>query len=108
VSKIEQIPPAARIIVPLGVPSPTRLAIHPSHVSPRDLPEFATMGRGGPEHTFEPAAVRYIKLGENGKWAANALEQGIIPFGYRPVDHPACLARDWDKVRRQLAGTSAR
>jgi hypothetical protein len=62
------------------------------------------MGGGGPDQTFEPVAVRYIKLGENGKWATNALEQGIIPFGYRSVDHRACLAGNWDEVRRQLVG----
>lgn len=56
------------------------------------------------DETFEPGAVRYIKLGQNGKWAAEALEQGIIPFGYALVDHKACLAGDWDEVRRQLAG----
>src|ERR1700720_1635473 len=53
---------------------------------------------------FEPAAVRYIKLGENGKWATNALERGIIPFGYRSVAHGLCVAGNWDEVRRQLLG----
>jgi hypothetical protein len=82
--------------------SPNPLAIHPSEAISRDLPEFPTMGHGHYDKTFAPAAVRYIKLGENGKWAARALEQGKIPFGYRPVDHRACLAGDWGEVRRQL------
>jgi hypothetical protein len=69
-----------------------------------DIPETATTGWGRPEQTFEPAAVRYIKLGENGKWATNALEQGTIPFGYRSVDHRGCLTGNWDEVQRQLLG----
>jgi hypothetical protein len=51
---------------------------------------------------FEPGAVRYIKLGGNGKWATDALEQGIIPFGYRSVDHGVCVDGNWDEVQRQL------
>src|SRR5258708_15965470 len=62
----------------------------------------AITGRGERAQTFEPGAVRYIKLGENGKWAATAIEQGIIPFGYPLVDHQACLAGDWDRLRDQL------
>jgi Restriction endonuclease len=84
--------------------APGGLAIHPPQAMPGDVPEIATMGCGGPDQPFEPAAVRYIKLGENGKWATNALEKGTIPFGYRSVDHRACLAGNWDEVRRQLLG----
>jgi hypothetical protein len=88
-----------------GAPPPGRLAIHPSHAIPADVSgQNVTIDCGGPGETFEPAAVRYIKLGENGKWAASALEQGIIPFGYRSVDHRACLTGNWDEVRRQLLG----
>jgi hypothetical protein len=57
----------------------------------------------GPAEPFEPGAVRYIKLGENGNWATDALEHGIIPFGYRLVDHGVCVAGNWDEVGRQLA-----
>jgi hypothetical protein len=28
--------------------------------------------------TFEPGEVRYIKLGDSGRWAADAIETGII------------------------------
>jgi TPR repeat protein len=62
----------------------------------------ATTGSGSRAQPFEPAAVRYIKLGENGKWAASAIEQGIIPFDYPAVDHQACVTGDWDRVRDQL------
>ncbi len=97
---IENLAPAVSTISPLGAPPTGRLAIHQSNVTPRDFPEIATTRCGGPHQTFEPVAVRYIKLGENGKWATNALEQGTIPFGYRSVDHRACLAGNWDEVRR--------
>lgn len=65
---------------------------------------IASTSKGGSGEAFEPGAVRYIKLGQNGKWAAEALKQGTIPFGYALIDHDACLAGDWDEVRRQLAG----
>lgn len=58
------------------------------------------LGRG--DKSFEPAGVRYIKLGANGKWATSAFEQAIIPFGYPLVDHAACAAGQWDRVRDQL------
>jgi hypothetical protein len=105
VEDIENLAPAVETIDTLGVPSPGRLAIQPSHAIRADVPgQNVTMGCGEPGVTFEPAAVRYVKLGENGKWAASALEEGIIPFGYRSVDHRACLAANWDEVRRQLVG----
>jgi hypothetical protein len=70
--------------------------------TPADAPGLNAINGSRRSQTFEPATVRYIKLGENGKWAASALEQGIVPFGYRSVDHHACLAGNWDEVRRQL------
>ena len=54
------------------------------------------------DKSFEPGAVRYIKLGANGKWAACAIRDGIIPFGYPSVDHRACAAGEWDLVGDQL------
>lgn len=50
-----------------------------------------------------PSAVRYIKLGQGGAWSARGLAEGIIPFGFRQIEHEACAAGDWDEVRRQLA-----
>jgi hypothetical protein len=104
VEDIENPAPPVATIGTLGAPPPGRLAIHPSHFIPEDVPEIATIGRARPDQPFEPDAVRYIKLGENGKWATNALERGIIPFGYRSVDHGLCVAGNWDEVRRQLLG----
>ena len=64
---------------------------------------IASASKGASDEAFEPGAVRYIKLGQNGKWAAEAVEQGTIPFGYPLVDHDVCLAGDWDEVKRQLS-----
>src|SRR5437762_776801 len=73
-----------------------------SSAIPTDAALNAAAVCGGRAKTFEPAEVRYIKLGENGKWAASAVEDGVIPFGYPAVDHQACLTGDWDRVRDQL------
>ncbi|MEA2876747.1 MAG: hypothetical protein QOF14_1943 [Hyphomicrobiales bacterium] len=58
----------------------------------------------GADHAaaLEVGEVRYIKLGEKGKWARQALGQGILPFGYRAVDHRPCAEGDWQEVDRQL------
>ncbi|HEV7876834.1 restriction endonuclease [Bradyrhizobium sp.] len=53
---------------------------------------------------LEVGAVRYIKLGEKGKWVSRALSQGILPFGYRAVDHRYCTKGNWEEVRGQLVG----
>jgi hypothetical protein len=89
----------------LGTPASGRLAVHPSSASPLDTAGLsATMDYGRSGHNFEPGSVRYIKLGENGKWATDALGRGIIPFGYRSVDHGDCIANNWDEVGQQLVG----
>lgn len=49
-----------------------------------------------------PVAVRYVKLGRGGGWAADAISQGIVPFGFRQIDHGICAAAEWEVVRRQL------
>ncbi|WP_199699156.1 restriction endonuclease [Oleomonas cavernae] len=55
---------------------------------------------------FRPGEVRYIKLGSGGRWAAEAIKQGIIPFaeaGERVMDHGLCAAGDWAAVRERYA-----
>ena len=64
-----------------------------SSATPTDAALNAAVGCGGRAKTFEPAEVRYIKLGENGKWAASAVEDGVIPFGYPAVDHQVVSQR---------------
>ena len=78
---IENLPLATDVLDRLPT---AQLAFRSSHsISAGGASEIATTGDVGPAESFEPGAIRYIKLGENGKWASQALEQGIIPFGYR-------------------------
>ena len=89
----------------LGAAQGARLAIpHLIAVSSDVGAQNLAVSCNGSAEPFEPGAVRYIKLGENGKWATNALERGIIPFGYRSVDHGVCVAGNWDEAGRQLVG----
>jgi hypothetical protein len=46
--------------------------------------------------------VRYIKLGEGGRWARRALEAGELPFGYAAVPHEVALQRR-DQIAAYLA-----
>lgn len=48
------------------------------------------------------SAVRYIKLGKGGAWSADAVARGIIPFGFRKIAHPPCVAGDWDSIAQEL------
>ena len=52
---------------------------------------------------FAPKAVRYIKLGRGGSWAAEGIASGTVPFGFRSIEHEPCAVGDWDTVRDQLA-----
>nr|WP_175619255.1 hypothetical protein [Bradyrhizobium sp. 2S1]MCK7670769.1 hypothetical protein [Bradyrhizobium sp. 2S1] len=52
--------------------------------------------------------MRYIKLGERGAWATEALRTGILPFGYRAIDHASCVRGDWDRVRNDLVAMGRR
>lgn len=48
------------------------------------------------------AATRYIKLGRGGSWATEAIKHGIVPLGFRKIEHKPCDAADWDMVAVQL------
>jgi hypothetical protein len=105
VDDIQHSAPTPPALDSLGAAQGARLAIHQSNAVSSDVHgQILAAGCDGSAEPFEPEAVRYIKLGENGKWATNALEQGIIPFGYSSVDHGLCVAGNWDEVRRQLVG----
>lgn len=54
---------------------------------------------------FSPTSVRYVKLCQGGAWSKRAFEDGIIPFGFRGVDHVLCATADWEAVRAQLKAT---
>lgn len=57
---------------------------------------------------IQPAQVRYIKLGEAGKWEKECIEQGIIRFGFGSgtADRfSLCRAGKWDELTNSfLAG----
>lgn len=47
---------------------------------------------------ISPQHIRYIKLGDGGRWAEQALKEGTIAFGYHTIPHEICLAGNWDAV----------
>ena len=51
---------------------------------------------------IEPGEVRYIKLGDGGRWAADAIEAGYVAFGYHSIPHEVCVAGDREEIRRLL------
>jgi hypothetical protein len=54
---------------------------------------------------LSPSALRYIKLGQGGRWEAASLDGGRIDWGLRSDPHEQALAEDWDGVRQHyLAG----
>lgn len=52
--------------------------------------------------TISPKEVRYIKLGDGGRWASGAIKDGYLAFGYHSIPHAVCVAEDWQSVRRLL------
>lgn len=52
-----------------------------------------------------PTAVRYIKLGRGGSFADDAIEKGILNFGYHSIEHEMCLNNDWQGVAAELRKT---
>jgi hypothetical protein len=54
---------------------------------------------------IKPRIVRYIKLGEGGRWEKECLEKGIIRFGFgsaRPERFELTSAGQWDAVTRMF------
>jgi hypothetical protein len=51
------------------------------------------------------ARVRYIKLGEGGRWERECIETGIIRFGFgsgSPQRFPLCRAGKWDELKQSF------
>ncbi len=44
--------------------------------------------------------VYFIKLGEEGIWEKECLEQGTLRLGYRGTPHEACVNGDWPAVKQ--------
>lgn len=51
---------------------------------------------------IEPMTVRYIKLGQGGRWARLCFETGEMHFGAPHEPHDLCLQGDWDGARQVL------
>ncbi len=50
---------------------------------------------------IRPNRVRYIKLGEGGRWEKECIKAGIIRFGFgssTPERFPLCQAQQWDSL----------
>ncbi|MHC8337776.1 hypothetical protein [Pseudomonas sp. HLT2-19-2] len=48
---------------------------------------------------INPSTVRFIKLGEGGKWEASCIEHGTIRLGYRSPHHQDALDGNWEILR---------
>jgi hypothetical protein len=47
--------------------------------------------------------IRYIKLGDGGRWAQESLSEGVLCFGYHTIPHEMCERKDWDGVWSTLS-----
>jgi hypothetical protein len=54
--------------------------------------------------TIQPNHIRYIKLGDGGRWAQQSLSERVLCFGYSSIPHEMCERKDWDGVRTLLSG----
>ncbi|WP_016746859.1 hypothetical protein [Rhizorhabdus wittichii] len=57
--------------------------------------------------TIAPTEVRYIKLGDGGRWATDALQHGYVAFGYHEVSHEMCARDDEVAIRSVLSGRAS-
>lgn len=55
----------------------------------------------------QPKHVRYIKLGDGGRWAQESFSEGVLCFGYSTIPHETCERKDWDEVRNLLSERKA-
>jgi hypothetical protein len=46
-----------------------------------------------------PQKIRFIKLGEGGKWEASCISDGTVRLGYESPHHADALRGDWEVVR---------
>jgi len=51
-----------------------------------------------------PSNIRFIKLGEQGRWEKSCIEEGTIRFGYESPYHAESLAGNWEVVRQHWIG----
>lgn len=48
--------------------------------------------------TVEANKALYIKLGSNGSWERDCIEQQTLRLGYQEISHELCQAGEWEKV----------
>jgi len=48
---------------------------------------------------LKATGAHFIKLGRGGEWAAEAIRDGVLRFGYRELSHELCIAGDWVSAR---------
>lgn len=48
---------------------------------------------------FPPTDVRFIKLGEKGRWEKSCIDEGTIRLGFRSNQHQESLTKQWALVR---------
>jgi len=54
---------------------------------------------------IHPAQVRYIKLGEGGKWEEECIERGIVRYGFGSANaerFPLCHVGKWDELTKSF------
>lgn len=51
---------------------------------------------------LQATGVHYIKLGRGGQWEADAIEQGLLRFGYHELPHELCMRGQWNEAREAL------
>jgi len=56
-----------------------------------------------PLSVIQPKHIRYIKLGDGGRWAQEALSDGVLCFGYHSIPHKTCERKDWKRVWSMLS-----
>jgi hypothetical protein len=65
---------------------------------------MSTEHKGSP-NPINPKGVRYIKLGEAGRWEEECLAKGIVRFGFGSATaerFPICLARRWHDLKQSF------
>jgi hypothetical protein len=53
--------------------------------------------------SIQPKDIRYVKLGEGGRWAQQSFSEGALLFGYSKIPHEVCERNDWQEVGRLLS-----
>ena len=75
---------------------PVKLDFMPELSSPKEQPN-----RAATAVTISPSRVRYIKLGEGGRWEKDCVDRGVLRIGFGTAESEQfklCQARRWDEV----------